>query len=491
MDRRISPAEAIRGYATTHQSTAIKMALAVVLVLYTFLITHGNFNLFNETWMGLAFNSMVVHLSHGQFDVDPDKILFEGFVHDGKTYSYYGVFFALIRLPILLFERLQKYNFTLISCLMADLIVVYCQAKLVLKCFKSVERPSVGWLFIAAMALTLFSGPQVYLLRPSIYQEVAYWALALTYLFVYVLLDIVLFERQATTGRLFSLSLLAGLALLARVATGIGLYVTVVAALVTLVRRSGTPRSSARYWVPLLTLALFAAATGFVNYMRWGHPFEFMDPHNDLSYSEASNPGAIARIDRYGTFNFIRLGYGLLYYFLPLWMIRQSDGTLLFSEFHHRTIDMVELPPSSFFITDPIWLALAIYMLVCLVRSWSSVKSPLAVTVLGFCLAIPGAGMLLYMAYAVRYRVDFYPAIMFMAFLGLHRFLRRDPKAGLPGRSLPWVWPLAAMSVLSAPVLLLLYYASPFGGNVDGFARDGWIRGYMQHISAAVAQGAR
>jgi hypothetical protein len=490
MDRRISPAEAIRAYATSHQSATIKWILAVILVLYSFLITHGNFNLFNETWMGLAFNSMVVHLSHGQFDVDPDKILFEGFVHDGKTYSYYGIFFALIRLPILLFDRLQKYNFTLISCLIADFIVVYCQAKLVLNCFKSVERPGAGWLFVVTMALTLFSGPQVYLLRPSIYQEVAYWALALTYLFVYVLLDIVLFQRPATTGRLFALSLIAGLALLARVATGIGLYVTTVVALLTLAPKSAAMRKSERYWVPLLTLALFAVATGFVNYMRWGHPFEFMDPHNDLSYSEASNPGAIARIDRYGTFNFIRIGYGLLYYFLPLWMIRQSDGTLLFSEFHRRTIDMVELPPSSFFITDPIWLALAIYMLVCLVRSWRSVKSPLAVTLLGFCLAIPGAGMLLYMAYAVRYRVDFYPAIMFLAFLGLHRFLTRESKAALPTRAVAWAWPLATMSVLSAPVLLVLYYASPFG-NVGDFAHDGWIKAYLQHISAAVSQGAR
>ena len=485
-----SPAEAFRSYATTHQSAAIKWVFAVILVLYTFLITHGNFNVFNTTWMGLAFNSMLAHLAHGQFDVDPDKILFEGFVRDGKTYSYYGIFFALIRLPILLFDSLQKYNFTLISCLVADFVVVYCQTKLVLNCFKSVSRPGAGWLFVAAMALTLFSGPQVYLLRPSIYQEVAYWALALTYLYVYVLLDIVLFGRPATTGRLLALALFAGLALLARVATGIGLYVTTVVALLALVPKSGSSRNMSRYWGPLLALALFAVVTGFVNYMRWGHPFEFMDPHNDLSYTEASNPGAIARIDKYGTFNFIRLGFGLLYYFLPLWMIRQSDGTLLFSEFHRRTIDMVELPPSSFFITDPIWLALAIYMLICLVRSWRTARSRILM-LLVFCLAIPGAGMLLYMAYAVRYRVDFYPAIMFLAFLGLHRFLRLDGAAvALPRRALAWVWPLTTMSVLSAPVLLLLYFASPFGGNVGGFARDGWIKGYKQHISAAVSQGA-
>ena len=41
--------------------------------------------------MGLTFNDMLYHLLHGQFDVDPGPIGWEGFIHAGKTYSYFGI----------------------------------------------------------------------------------------------------------------------------------------------------------------------------------------------------------------------------------------------------------------------------------------------------------------------------------------------------------------------------------------------------------------
>jgi hypothetical protein len=78
---------------------------------------------------------------------------------------------------------------------------------------------------------------------------------------------------------------------------------------------------------------------------------------------------------------------------------------------------------------------------------------------------------------------------MFLAFLGLQRFLSASPKAGSGTRLGAWVWPLTAVSVISAPILLLLYYASPFG-NVGEFARDGWVAGYARQISAGISQGA-
>src|SRR5260370_657404 len=64
-------------------------------------------------------------------------------------------------------------------------------------------------------------------------------------------------------------------------------------------------------------------------------------------------------IDRpHGEFDINRLWYGALYYFFPIWTIIRSDGQFLFSEFETGTFNGVELPPSSFLLSDPLLLIL-------------------------------------------------------------------------------------------------------------------------------------
>src|ERR1700689_1730896 len=65
-----------------------------------------------------TFNSMLDHLVHGQFDVDPNIIDGEGFLRNGRLYAYWGITCALIRLPLLLFHRLDL-DVTAWSCLAA------------------------------------------------------------------------------------------------------------------------------------------------------------------------------------------------------------------------------------------------------------------------------------------------------------------------------------------------------------------------------------
>src|SRR5438128_4907859 len=57
--------------------------------------------LFTPVHYGRVFNSMLLHLLQGSFDVDPEAIGREGFVRDGLTYSYFGIALALLRLPFL------------------------------------------------------------------------------------------------------------------------------------------------------------------------------------------------------------------------------------------------------------------------------------------------------------------------------------------------------------------------------------------------------
>ena len=40
---------------------------------------------------------------HGKLSIPTNSIGIEGFVHDGRTYTYFGLFPSIIRMPILLF----------------------------------------------------------------------------------------------------------------------------------------------------------------------------------------------------------------------------------------------------------------------------------------------------------------------------------------------------------------------------------------------------
>ena len=66
--------------------------------------------------MRLTFNSMLEHLLHGRFDVDPQIIGTNGYWFKGGVYAYFGIFPALLRLPLWFFGRLDL-DVTLWTCL--------------------------------------------------------------------------------------------------------------------------------------------------------------------------------------------------------------------------------------------------------------------------------------------------------------------------------------------------------------------------------------
>src|SRR5207245_2360051 len=66
--------------------------IAFMVLYYGALVTNGNFNFLQREVGGLPFNSMLEHLLHGQFDVDPEAVGSEGFLRDGRVYAYWGIF---------------------------------------------------------------------------------------------------------------------------------------------------------------------------------------------------------------------------------------------------------------------------------------------------------------------------------------------------------------------------------------------------------------
>ena len=161
----------------------------VAAIYYLFLLTDGRIDLVNPIELsarGLVFNSMMEHLRHGRFDVDPAATGWEGCVRDGKAYIYFGIVPALLRFPLLLSDGLARLE---------------------------------AIAFFAIVLSLLFGGGQIQFLKGSIFQETILWAGAIAAAFVYCAVRGLIVKREFPTGLSAAMAGLAGLALLTRVST--------------------------------------------------------------------------------------------------------------------------------------------------------------------------------------------------------------------------------------------------------------------------------
>jgi hypothetical protein len=468
---------------------------AFAALYYATLTTGGRFDFFQPYPLGTTFNSMLEHLLRGEFNVDPSVIRLEGFVHDGKTYSYFGIFPALLRLPLIPLHRLATTDMTVLSCVVASSFAAYCEIQAAIAVYRTIQAGlAARALFLAIVISAMLGGPQLQFLVPSIFQEVVAWAGAIAAAFVNCAVRGLVIDRAFSTGRLIAMSMLAGVELLTRVSTAVGLYAAMGLLLVSLAwSLSGAPESPrllgawprfirftgsllhARILGPGAILLGFAALVGIVNYERWGNPLVFADFHLQLMVL-VNHPDRLVRLDQYGEFNIQRLGYGLMYYFLPLWAIIGPNGKFLFSEFQQRFIDTPELPPSSFFLTDPLFLVLAAVFFArirSIGRSGIVTLRHSAPLLAG--LAMPGFLMLIASYMAFRYRMEFYPFLYFTALLGFLTLSKLPPRLSDRNRVV-FVRAITAFGVISSHILLLFYWISPLGPLA---APDvGWLKFY-------------
>jgi hypothetical protein len=352
---------------------------------------------------GLAFNSMAEHLLVGRFDVDPEVIGAEGFDIGDRTVAYFGIFCALLRIPLVLLPGFSRTDVTWYSCLIAAWLGVWFQMCAVAQIWRAPATARQNWLAVGLLISIVLGGQHIQFLRPSIYQEPIDWACAQAMAFVFLAIRGIVTVRGFDRSTLCWMAVCAGLALLTRVSFGIGLY----ASLGLLLLASGQPR----LWpAPGFILLAFIVMTGIVNQGRWGNPLTFADfSHYDLA--QDVYPDRLGRLVAYGTFNTDRIWLGLDYYFLPLWTWIRGDGHVLFAESQATLMDAMELPPDSFLLTDPLLLGLAVAGI------WSVRDRVSAALLLG--LSVPPALMLCAISMAHRYRMEFYPLLFFAALLCL------------------------------------------------------------------------
>jgi hypothetical protein len=414
---------------------------------------------------GLTFNSMLLHLLQGRFDVDPQTIGDEGSLRNGLVYTYFGVLPALLRLPFLRSADFAATDFTRLSCLAAVTLMAGFKLGSVFTVWRAnrdTRRILLLTLFVIAI---LLSGPQIQFLRGLIYQEVILWAGALAAGFIYFVLRGYYAPQGFGTPILMGLAVTAGLCLLTRVSTALGLYLAFGLLWLQLAwARLRAPHGNrpplgavTPLFVPMLVVLAFVAVTALINFERWGNPLLFTDPYAYLWPVIHNAPERFRVMEQYGEFNIVRLGYGLIYYFFPVWVLPGPDGGLLWSVFQQRTIDSVELPPSSFLVSDPLILGFAGYAFIQSIGHKDAIKCAVAVPVLAG-LFVPIFLMLIFIAMTFRYRMEFYPFFELLAFLGFGLLLRRERQPPLVLLTVA-----AAAGVIASHILWVLYVLTPFG----------------------------
>ena len=414
--------------------------LAVIAVYYLFLLSNGTFQIFAPEMLDKVFNSMLVNLSHGDFTVDRKTIGFEASIQDGKAYTYFGVFPALLRVAAIPFTDIAHAELARLSCLAAAVLFVALQlwALVVVHNSLPIESRRPGFLAIM-VAATVLSGPQLYILAAArIYHEPILWSAAMGAAFNLIILRAALGGPGFSRRDLVWLAVLAGVALNTRVSIGVALYLGATLLLLwvawgrhvhlasgpsLLVRGALRHRASPlvrdpSIVLPILILGFFAVAAGIVNFGRWGNPLKF---GGDSTYWMQRNSEMIAAIRNYGTFDFGRLWIGALYYATGIPYLLKNVPP--FADFLRAHVAGIEAPPFTPMLTNPITIVLAALGLYRL--CWKPDLPASALAILRLTLIGHASAVFLILAYAyftLRYRLDLAPFMTLAALVGYRSF---------------------------------------------------------------------
>ena len=274
--------------------------IAMVSLYYLLLLSNGTLQPFAPEMLDKVFDNMLIHLLHGEFTVDRDAIGFEAFTRDGRTYTYFGVFPAFLRLAGLPFFDVAQAHLARFSCWAAVVAYVALQTRMLLTVHRSLQPQEQLRGFLAIMVTaTVLSGPQLYILGSAwVYHEPIVWSAAIGAGFNLVVVRAAFGGGGLRTRDLLSLAILAGLALSTRVTVGMGLYVGSILLVAWTAwerhagsrinqlsrgdagggpRRIGAVAGDAGVILPIAILILFAVSLGAINFARWGNPLTFAD----------------------------------------------------------------------------------------------------------------------------------------------------------------------------------------------------------------------
>ncbi len=439
------------------------LLFALFVFLYFFIFNKYSLVGFTREPGDFVFNDMFLRLLSGDFAIDRSVIGDEAYVRAGRTYAYFGIVPALARIVFWPFLDLRTTSVSSIVCTVLA-FVTSCVNFATLQLSQGFPKQRAlrqGLLFC-----TFFAGLPFYLVaRHSTYVESALWALMFAAIYIHVFVKG--FAGAQATGRgLWLLAALAGLCLNTRVTTGLTLSLGVSALVLSRVWEGGKPprmREAApalrTSLVACAVLSLFLMLAFFVNDRRWGNFLEFADLKRQ-TFQIHAHPERLTILLKYGLFNPDRLAFGLQYYFLPVWGLFGPDGHSVLNPFMLQQMHGAEFPPSSFFLTDAVYVWMIGLWLLGVIRRGGAAPVEAgrreSAGSLGQIVAFAPVPLLMltHIYMALRYRIEFFPLLFFAAWLAFDRlgsdaFWRRRQWVALA---------LVAVSVLASVLTLWLGY---------------------------------
>lgn len=168
VDRRFAALSAVVGIAST--------------AVFTRMLTLGRGDLLADRQLSDVFDVQARALLDGHLDVAPGALAFEGFVVDGKTYTYFGVFPSLLRMPVLVVTDRLDGRLTTLSMVLAFGVAFAASALLIAR-VRALVAPDRAWnstgLVLAGLALAAVgvSSNLTFLAGGAwVYNEAALWA---------------------------------------------------------------------------------------------------------------------------------------------------------------------------------------------------------------------------------------------------------------------------------------------------------------------------
>jgi hypothetical protein len=445
---------------------------ALALVYYAFVLTDGTFNFFALESKGHVFDNMAVRLLQGDFTVDPAIIVNEAMIKDGKTYTYFGIFPALLRMPLLPLLDLENIYVSRLSVFLALAISVIFQVKTWLHVNSSIPTTPFSHQAVLIVLVSLFwSSPYVFLMsNASVYHEPILWAAAGASIFNYFLVYTLPTGARPPRSTRYIMAIVAGSCLLTRVSVGIGLYIAMGALIVGELIRDWKGQGSAlsektklrqllcRNLGPLIVLGLFGLAYLAVNYGRWGDPFT--SAYYDGNAQVQDSPARLQNIQEFGAFDYKRILPALHYYFIGSWS--QMMGSIRSAAISY---DWIEGPYASGLMMSPVFSLLSMVGLYAAVSLTLKDRQRYGQVATGMAAeAVSTLLLLSFMALTLRYRMDLWIFTSLASVFGFMMLIPIMQKLPEVARRilLGTAWSGVAIGILATHVALLEYKLTGF-----------------------------
>lgn len=321
------------------QIIIIAILVSLLSIIFTYIVSHGNMDLFTREVMGSNYVGTLENLKIGRFDIPPEYSQGERYFRNGKIYMYYGVFPALLRGVIELFLSRGNTDWSRISTILAAIItVISCVSTFLIVASKISSSLFTKYYYAALFALSIaFGSPVIFLLSCAyIYHEAVIWGLAWNCVFIWAFIKL-LYSKNIDNKLLFVLSVSCSFALLSRITFFLStmpamVFLSFIFALEVIQKSRNLkvieiflswvrlPKLNTPLWKALLVLwlpLLLCISFQFkLNYERWGHPLVF----EDFKYYENAmqDPASLILFERSGGFvHHSRMLQEFLYYFIP------------------------------------------------------------------------------------------------------------------------------------------------------------------------------